>query len=89
MGSLMPNDQTLQPPARPVLLTGYDLELQCPNCGVVQIFADDSDWNPRNDEFVALHALPGRYLLHYRVKCWTCDEPFSGRVSIRSRATGQ
>lgn len=85
----MPNKPILQTRTRPVVLTGFDLEVDCPHCGKAQLAADDSG-NPKHaqagDEFVALHGFPGRYLLTYRLHCWECGEYFSGRLTIRSRA---
>lgn len=79
---------------KPVVLTGYDLEIDCPGCGTKQIVGDSQHAAPlgsissalAGDEFVALHALPGRYVLNYRLHCWQCTEFFSGRLTIRSRA---
>jgi hypothetical protein len=75
-------------PSRPVVLTGYDLEVQCPYCNALQFCSDDGRRSHAiaGDELLTLHAFPGRYLLMYRLHCWGCAEYFSGRVTIRSRA---
>jgi len=85
----MPNNRILSVNhPRPVVLTGFDLELDCPHCRVRQVVADDTGDSQLKspDEFVALHALPGRYVLIYPLLCWTCGEFFGGRLTIRSRS---
>lgn len=81
--------QSLPSRVRPVVLTGYDLEIDCPTCNTKQIVGDDMHGVASalaGDEFVALHGLPGRYVLEYRLHCWNCAEYFSGRLTIRSRS---
>lgn len=81
--------KSITSPLRPVLLTGFDLEIDCPKCQVRQTVADDPDGTASAvspDEFVALHGFPGRYVLTYQLHCWTCGELFSGRLTIRSRS---
>ncbi len=84
----MPSKASLTSLQRPVVLTGFDLEIECPKCRSQQICADDG--NARHaiagDEFVALHGFPGRYMLTYRLHCWSCSCYFSGRLVIRSRS---
>lgn len=76
----------MQVKARPVVLTGFDLIVDCPQCRQKQIVSDDSSGTLGNDEHVSLHAMPGRYLLNYRFRCWNCSNPFEGLLTIRSRA---
>lgn len=71
---------------RPVLLTGFDLETQCRSCGAVQVVSDGEATPSAGDEFVALHGFPGRYVLQYRLICWTCGNLISGSLTIRSRS---
>jgi len=81
--------EILQARPRPVVLTGYDLEVDCPACGHQQTVGDGAYGQASalaDDEFVALHGLPGRYVLTYRLHCWQCADWFSGRLTIRSRA---
>ncbi len=84
----MPSRPILSTVQRPVVLTGFDLEIDCPRCKSQQICADDGNHQHAiaADEFVALHGFPGRYLLTYRLHCWRCAEYFSGRLTIRSRS---
>jgi len=84
----MPNTGSLSAPSRPVVLTGFDLELNCPRCDAVQLVADDSADSCflAPDEYVALHGFPGRYLLTYQLHCQRCSHQFGGRLVIRSRA---
>jgi len=79
--------QSLIAPSRPVLLTGYDLELECPKCHERQVVGDaTTSAKGCGDEYVALHALPGKYILTYRLHCWGCNDFFGGRLTIRSRS---
>lgn len=67
----------------PVRLTEFDLEVQCPSCGVEQTVADDVTLGSR--EVVELTAALGCYRLAYTLLCWHCGEWFSGGFTIRSR----
>ena len=74
----------MQSVTRPVILTGYEIQIECPRCGVPQALDDDT--RMASDEYIGLHAFPGRYLLTYSLRCWTCGDHFGGRISIKSRA---
>lgn len=89
----MPNSRNipLQSRARPVLLTGYDVEIDCPQCNTRQIVGDDPDGSMAavsGGEHISLHALPGRYILLWRLTCWNCGNAFSGSLKISSRSAG-
>jgi len=73
---------------KPVVLTGFDLVVDCPTCRTKQIMSDQPELRSTlgQDEHVSLHALPGRYVLNYSFKCWNCEERFAGLLTIRSRA---
>lgn len=71
---------------KPVVLTGYDIIVNCPTCKQQQVVSDDIGGVLGTDEHVSLHALPGRYLLNYRFRCWNCGHFFEGLLTIRSRA---
>jgi len=82
----MPNTRSLQARPRPVVLTGYDLEIDCPECKTRQVVGYDV--NLDTHEHVSLHALPGVYLLIWKLRCWNCSHPFSGSLKIASRSAG-
>jgi len=71
-----------------VVLTGYDLEIDCPECRTRQVMGEDADGALAtvSDEHVSLHALPGKYILIWKLRCWQCGHPFSGSLSIKSRS---
>ena len=73
-------------PTRPVVLTGYDLELDC-FCGSRQILGSRPGPGGLNPgELVELYAYPGRYLLRYSLQCWSCGEWLNGGLTIKSRS---
>lgn len=79
----------LQVREKPVVLTSYDMVVDCPQCRQKQIISDDVGALNAvlgNDEYVSLHALPGRYVLNYSFRCWNCNHHFAGLLTIRSRA---
>lgn len=84
-----PNMATLKPREKSVVLTGYDIVVNCPQCRTQQVISDDVGALHcvlGTDEYVSLHALPGRYVLNYSFRCWNCTQHFSGLLTIRSRA---
>lgn len=80
----------LAPRPRPVILTGYDVEIDCPGCNTRQLVGDDPDGTLETvtGDHISLHALPGSYLLIWRLTCWQCAHPFSGSLKILSRSAG-
>jgi hypothetical protein len=86
----MPNTRSLSARPKPVILTGYDLELDCDACGKRQLIGDDPDGTLAavSGESVTLHALPGRYLLFWDLRCWHCGKINKGRLTISSRSAG-
>jgi hypothetical protein len=82
----------MQVKARPVILTGFDFEYACPGCGKRQLVGADPDGTLEavSGEHVSLHALPGRYVLVWDLRCWHCGRPYAGRLTLSSRsATGR
>lgn len=79
---------SLQVRSRPVILTGYDVEIDCPDCKTRQVVGDDPDGTLEaiSGEHISLHALPGKYILVWNLKCWHCGHAFSGSLSIKSRS---
>jgi len=74
---------------KPVVLTGYDIVVNCPECSTQQVISDDVGALHGvlgTDEYVSMHALPGRYVLNYSFRCWNCNHHFAGLLTIRSRA---
>jgi len=79
----------VQPLPKPVVLTGYDASIYCPECKTVQMVGDDptGKMEAETGDHVSLHALPGKYIFVWRLTCWQCSHPFSGVLEIASRAT--
>lgn len=77
------------PSVRPVVLTGFDLEVECPRCGDVQLTSDSVESLLScvgSRDHLELVATGGRYRLTYTLWCWSCGHTFSGRLSVTSRA---
>ena len=67
------------------LLHGYELVLACPDCHISQTMGDDTVPLDQG-EHISLHAAEGRYILNYRVRCWTCNATYEGSLTVRSRS---
>lgn len=75
--------------SRPIVLTGFDLEITCPRCGDLQLVSDDLDGALAalgSRDVISLTATGGQYKLLFTLWCWSCGHTFSGRVAIKSRA---
>lgn len=83
-GESQPNMESIQPQS--VVLTGFNLSVICPNCGVGQLVGGTTLGLLGPTELVELIAGPGFYRLKYELECWTCASWLRGELTISSKA---